>query len=208
MLLTQILLPVQAALKIPDTDVHAWTDSSIVLAWLSNHPKDYKPYVSNRIATILEVTSPGTWKHVPTSDNPADCASRGLMPRELLTHGLWWNGPSWLSEDPIPVPKQPPRKPIITPENRIVCNVLQPAPPPFLINRYSNYHKLLADTAWCLRFTHKMKHPHSSEFSINGRRLSVRETKQAEIRLAKLSQGRSFLNRFNADFLTTVGNNR
>lgn len=29
--------------------------------------------------------------------NPADCASRGLLPSELLTHDLWWNEPSWLS---------------------------------------------------------------------------------------------------------------
>ena len=107
LLLTQILLPVKAALKISEEDIYAWTDSSIVLSWLSNHPKDYKPYVSNRISAILEVTSPGTWKHVPTSLNPADCASRGLMPKDLLDHGLWWEGPSFLAEEPIPVPKQP-----------------------------------------------------------------------------------------------------
>ena len=192
LLLTQILFPVKAALKISDEDVYAWTDASIVLSWIDSHPKDYKPYVSNRISAILEVTSPGTWKHVPTSQNPADCASRGLMPKDLLNHGLWWEGPSWLSEEPIPVPKQPPRKPIFTPENRIVCNALQPAPPPFLISRYSNYHKLLAITAWCLRLIQKLKHPQLTETSNSSRRLSVRETQQAEVRLAKLSQRRSF----------------
>ena len=186
------LLPVKAALKISDEDVYAWTDASIVLSWIDSHPKDYKPYVSNRISAILEVTSPGTWKHVPTSQNPADCASRGLMPKDLLNHGLWWEGPSWLSEEPIPVPKQPPRKPIFTPENRIVCNALQPAPPPFLISRYSNYHKLLAITAWCLRLIQKLKHPQLTETSNSSRRLSVRETQQAEVRLAKLSQRGSF----------------
>ena len=185
-------MPVKAALKIPDADIHAWTDSSIVLSWLDSRPKDYKPYVSNRISSILQVTSPGTWKHVPTAQNPADCASRGLMPKDLLNHGLWWNGPSWLSEEPIPVPKQPPRKPIFTPENRVVCNALQLAPPPFLTSRYSSYHKLLAITAWCLRFLHKLKHSHLSEPSTPGRRLSVREIQQAEVRLAKLSQRRSF----------------
>ena len=29
-------------------------------------------------------------------ENPADCASRGLFPSELLAHDLWWNGPEWL----------------------------------------------------------------------------------------------------------------
>ncbi len=29
-------------------------------------------------------------------ENPADYASRGLFPSELLDHDLWWNGPAWL----------------------------------------------------------------------------------------------------------------
>ena len=198
-LLTQILLPVKAALNISDENIRCWTDSSIVLSWLDSQPKDYKPYVSNRISSILQVTSPGTWKHVPTAQNPADCASRGLMPKDLLNHGLWWSGPSWLSEEPIPVPKQPPRRPVFSPENRVSCNVLQLAPPPFLASRYSSYHKMLAITAWCLRFIHKIKHPHSSSVITGGRRLS---TGQAEVRLAKLSQGRFFSKELHSLFLS------
>ena len=37
-LLTQLLDTVKTALGIPDEDVHAWTDSSIVLSWLDGHP--------------------------------------------------------------------------------------------------------------------------------------------------------------------------
>ena len=44
---------------------------------------------------------------MPTLDNPADCASRGLSARELKEHELWWNGPPWLLQNPIIVPKQP-----------------------------------------------------------------------------------------------------
>ena len=40
-LLTDILLSVKSALEIPDRDVYAWTDSSIVLAWLDGHPRDF-----------------------------------------------------------------------------------------------------------------------------------------------------------------------
>ncbi|XP_011858727.1 PREDICTED: uncharacterized protein LOC105556251, partial [Vollenhovia emeryi] len=38
----------------------------------------------------------GEWRHVPTEDNPADCASRGMLGNEILEHSLWWHGPSWL----------------------------------------------------------------------------------------------------------------
>ena len=192
LLLTQILISVKSALEISDSDVYAWTDSSIVLAWLDGHPRDFKPYVSNRVFSILQVTSPGTWRHVPTAQNPADCASRGLIPKDLLTHQLWWEGLEWLLEEPIRVPKQPPRKPILTPENRMHCNVLQVTPPPMLETRYSNYHRLLAITAWCLRFYHHLKTTHSPNPGISGRFLSVREIKQAEQRLVLLSQTRSF----------------
>ena len=38
---------------------------------------------------------------MPTEENPADCASRGISAANLAKHSLWWNGPSWLekSED-------------------------------------------------------------------------------------------------------------
>ena len=198
-LLTEILLPVMAALKIPDSNIHCWTDSSIVLCWLDSQPKEYKPYVSNRITSILQVTSSSQWRHVPTHDNPADCASRGMMPKELLNHDLWWLGPSWLLAEPIPIPKQPPRKPVYSTENKINCNILQVAPPPLLASRYSSFHHLLAVTAWCLRFIFKLRHKlnhSSSSFIFYGRQLSARELKQAENRLAKLSQRRFFSKEF------------
>ena len=40
------------------------------------------------------------------SDNPVDCASRGLFPFELLEHQLWWKGPDWLRLAPTAWPHQ------------------------------------------------------------------------------------------------------
>ena len=191
-LLTQILSSVKSALDIPDRDIYAWTDSSIILAWLDGHPRDFKPFVSNRVLSILQVTSPDTWRHVPTSQNPADCASRGLMPKDLLHHQLWWKGPDRLLEDPIKIPKQPPRKPVITPEHRIPCHVVQAIPPPLLESRYSNYHQLLKITAWILRFFHKLKHSYVSDPGVSNTHLSVKEVQRAEQRLVLLSQLRCF----------------
>ena len=61
-----------------------------------------------------------------------------------------------------------------------------------LESQISNYHRLLSVTAWCLRFYHRLKTPHASDPDSRGRFLSVRELKQAEQRLALLSQARSF----------------
>ena len=59
-LLTQLLITTAKALGIPAARCHAWTDSSIVLAWLDGNPRQYKIYVANRVAFILEHTSPST----------------------------------------------------------------------------------------------------------------------------------------------------
>ena len=32
-------------------------------------------------------------KHVRGVENPTDCISRGLFPKELVSHDLWWTGP-------------------------------------------------------------------------------------------------------------------
>ena len=47
------------------------------------------------------------WNHVNGLENPANCASRGLRPEELVTHKLWWNGLSWLKYPPPDWPNQP-----------------------------------------------------------------------------------------------------
>ena len=190
-LLTELLTEAKGILEIADADVHCWSDSSIVLSWLDGHPRDYKVFVTNRINSILQVTSPQSWRHVPTADNPADCASRGLMPSELLTHTLWWDGPEWLRQEPFSIPWQPPRKPLLAPELRVstVINSLSQSPPPLLETRYSSYHKLVTITAWCLRFHAKLKRkkdtPHSEH-------LTVKELHYAEQTLARRSQERSF----------------
>lgn len=79
-------------------ELFAWTDSSIVLHWLSSHPRRWKTFVANRTAKILNFLPRNQWHHVASTNNPADCASRGVSPIELVDHPLWWTGPSWLKE--------------------------------------------------------------------------------------------------------------
>ena len=80
LMLAHLLTTVRKALDISQDHIHGWTDSSIVLSWLDGHPRELDVYVSNRVNSILQITTPQVWGHVPTLQNPADSASRGMMP--------------------------------------------------------------------------------------------------------------------------------
>lgn len=95
-LLIKLLVKVKNALNIDEISCHAWSDSMVVLAWLRKLPCHWKTFVANRVSQIQNVLGPSHWKYVPSKENPADVASRGIMPSELITHPLWWHGPSWL----------------------------------------------------------------------------------------------------------------
>ena len=144
-LLAQLLHHVQLILDIPHNFLYAWTDSTIVLNWLVGNPRRFKTYVGNRVSYIMELVTPERWNHVEGLMNPADCASRGMFPSELLEHTLWWNGPIWLHQDPSQWPKQlnlPP--PETEDEERELSLHAVLSPPLFMlnINDYSTFTRL------------------------------------------------------------------
>ena len=75
-----------------------WTDSTTVLKYIENEKLRFKTFVANRIAVIRESTKLEQWKYVNTSINPADCASRGLMPTKFMKNLSWFHGPAFLKE--------------------------------------------------------------------------------------------------------------
>ncbi|GFW88341.1 integrase catalytic domain-containing protein [Trichonephila clavipes] len=95
-LLSKLFKSVLRTLKHYTFDVFAWTDSKIVLSWLSSHPRKWKIFVANRTPEIMEVLPTKHWRHVPSKENPADIASRGIEPKCLTDCMLWWQGPPWL----------------------------------------------------------------------------------------------------------------
>ncbi|XP_049878190.1 uncharacterized protein LOC126375293 [Pectinophora gossypiella] len=98
--------------------VWAWCDSTIVLSWINSNSTDYKAFVGNRISIIQRKIPDAKWMHVSGKQNPADCASRGLTPDELINHNSWWTGPEWLSHDQHHWPIEPDttKSPPIDPE--------------------------------------------------------------------------------------------
>jgi hypothetical protein len=77
--------------------ISAWSDSTIALSWIQSTPHRLKTFVANRVSEIQHWIPPHQWHHVASCHNPADCASRGVMPSQLKSHPLWWCGPKWLS---------------------------------------------------------------------------------------------------------------
>eukprot|EP00794_Sanderia_malayensis_P001493 gene1493-biopygen1237 len=78
----------------PIAAVFRWLDSSVALHWIQGENK-YKQFVSNRVAKIKEKDYI-QWRHVPTSENLADIASRGCNPSKLKDN--WFKGPVWMTE--------------------------------------------------------------------------------------------------------------
>ena len=71
-----------------------WTDSKVVLGYISNESRRFHVFVANRVQEIQNSTSVEQWNHVESKQNPADEASRGVKSQELL-HSRWINGPAF-----------------------------------------------------------------------------------------------------------------
>ncbi|XP_060665549.1 uncharacterized protein LOC132797787 [Drosophila nasuta] len=121
-----------------------WTDSTIVLAWLNKPPCRWTTFVANRVAIIVQASDAKNWSHVRSEHNPADLASRGVLPQELIRNPLWWHGPEWPTS-PSPIPET-------LLEQRIKCNVAKLPPTPDFLCKFSEFGKALRTSAYVLRF--------------------------------------------------------
>ena len=88
-LLADLLHHVKELFSISMSNMYAWTDSTIVIDLLNGSPRRFKTFVGNRVSHIIDHIPPEHWNHIKGDDNPADCASRGLFPSELLDLEIW-----------------------------------------------------------------------------------------------------------------------
>ena len=195
-LLAHLLLQVKELFHIPFSKVYSWTDSTVVLSWLVGNPRRFKTFVGNRVSDIVDCVPPDCWRHVEGLDNPADCASRGLLPSELLEHELWWSGPQWLHFDQATWPtRYVPRSPSENMEEvRNIClassiHLITPVIP---IDRYSSFSKLKSATGWLIRFISNCRLNDNSR--VKQSFLSISELQLAENYWLSLSQRDCFLN--------------
>lgn len=87
-LLTRLVASLKPLIGTVAAPIHLWSDSTVALGWIRGHPASWTTYVANRVSEIQTTLPEAIWHHVPGRENPADCASRGLFPSELVDHPL------------------------------------------------------------------------------------------------------------------------
>ena len=188
-LLAKLMTTTRQTLDVPIQDVYVYTDSTIVLAWLDGQAKRYCIYSANRISTTIKLLPSNRWRHVPTSQNPADAVSRGVTAEELKNHPLWWHGPPWLHSEPIKFPPQP----LQTQLNKLKEVEAKPAKKTVAVaiqqeevfeSKFNSHDKMIRVFCWMRRFMYyktRRKGP-----------LNVSEVREANLILLQRSQRRAF----------------
>lgn len=95
-LLAQLMAKIKTCVPLPVHSTKYFTDSTIVLNWISSQASRWTTFVANRVALIQELSSVQDWNKVDTKLNPADIVSRGMHTSDLKNSELWWQGPRFL----------------------------------------------------------------------------------------------------------------
>ena len=83
-----------------------YTDSKVVLGYISNPSRRFYVYVANRVQTIHKISEPHQWKYVQSNSNPADLATRGVQAKDLMESD-WLKGPAFLQRlNELPEPEE------------------------------------------------------------------------------------------------------
>ena len=154
----------QKELEYEEMKIFYWTDSKVVLGYISNDARRFHVFVSNRVQQIRDLTSPSQWRYVDTKSNPADYASRGMSAEDLISATEWWNGPKFLWEpidyDQECINEETAVLPPDDPETKKVSSFAIQAEEEFVITdrlqHLSNWHKAKKAVAACLRLKRKL----------------------------------------------------
>ncbi|GFY08419.1 hypothetical protein TNCV_1358242 [Trichonephila clavipes] len=99
--------------------------------------------------------------HIPGKLNPADCATRGLSPQQLMNADYWWKSPDWINNDLKEELSSAKILTTYTVEADSVFNstplVVESNPLETIISKFSNFTKLIRAIALCQRFINNCK---------------------------------------------------
>lgn len=194
-LLSTLTSSVIASLPSDNLSRHYWTDSTIVLAWLKKPPCSWNTFVGNRVSEILEKVGTDNWYHVDSDSNPADIASRGCSPEELIEHPLWWHGPKWLRWPKTRWPTQG-----ITEDTNLeakAVKVLTTTTFEDPLNRYSSLAKAYRVLAYVLRLWRNTGR-NRTNLRISCEEITMEEIQDVKTRLIVLTQRHFFAKEYHS----------
>ena len=132
---------------------------------------------------------------MPTKDNPARIASRGIGRNQLIEYSLWWRGPAWLNLGSSQWPSQPNLSVETAPEARkpektaLLASQLQRDLSATFIESFSDLKKLNTAAGWLIWLF--QFHFHKEKFE-NRKIISANEFREAEKKLVYFVQRQSF----------------
>ncbi|XP_062713787.1 uncharacterized protein LOC134290629 [Aedes albopictus] len=168
-----------------------WTDSTIVMYWLSSLPSRWQMFVANRVSEIQHATKGCLWNHVAGEENPADIISRGMTPAQLQYERLWFEGPLWLRQDASIWPSKAPEEeidPAILEEKKVVALPATAESVSEIFSLRSSLFSLVRLVAGIRRFVHNTQHRQDRRTGF----LTFPEHEQALIFLVQLAQQEAF----------------
>ena len=184
-----------------------WSDSKVVLGYISNEARRFHVYVANRVQQIKERINTAQWYYVASSENPADIASRGLNADEFVNNATWLNGSEFLWKESIPQSKPENFSNMVNredPELKVVMSFsckMESFRAFSLLERlqfFSSWDRAKRAVALCLRYKAKLRQTISegsekkSIQSCGLEPLTVDELFKAECEIVKHTQSQSF----------------
>lgn len=149
---------IQKALNVTVDRTIFWTDSTTVLRYIGNDTSRFHTFVANRIAVIHDGSSRDQWRYVPSSQNPADDASRGIQ------SDRWLKGPDFLhhEEGSWPQPLEGLGCDTDLEIKTFACSsevtkTCEENSTLSLVHYHSSWIKLVKSVAWILRIKRKLR---------------------------------------------------
>ncbi|KAK4325419.1 hypothetical protein Pmani_004014 [Petrolisthes manimaculis] len=140
------------ALDIPVGRIHFWTDSTAVLRYIRNTKSRFHTFVANQLAVIHDGSGQDQWRYVPSCENPADDASRGIQSER------WLKGSECLYQEERNWPINPINEHVEDYDLEVKANVVVSTvkkvddnPTNKLLHYHSNWFKLVKLVAWIIR---------------------------------------------------------
>ena len=202
-------------LEYEDIKDYYWTDSKVVLGFISNESRRFHTYVANRVQLIHEHTTPSQWNYVETGLNTADEGSRGMSPKDFVEKAAWITGPDFLKEPVKSWLKEETYEDHVDPDSPEVKNVKvnistvkESSDIVKRLRRFSSWFKAKMAVALCLKYKRHLRdrvlakrkvssclasdEGPAGRKDVNSTRVNVADLEEAEMEIIKHLQTNEF----------------